>query len=82
MRAVPSEAFRLVNRAANYELPMGALSAICELRADLDAMQKQAIASARAKGATMDEIADVLGVTRQAVYQWLNRRPKSDTPGA
>jgi len=53
---------------------MGALDAVQELRRVLDRLEYTAIASARDKGASVSEIARVLGVTRQALYLRLRRR--------
>jgi predicted transcriptional regulator len=58
---------RLLRRAQRYEeLPLAALQAIAELRPQLAALEQAAIKVAREKGATWEEIATALGVTRQA----------------
>jgi hypothetical protein len=58
---------RLLNRARRYEeLPLGALQAIAELRPQLAELEQAAARAARDKGATWDEIATALGITRQA----------------
>lgn len=64
----------LLRRAENLELPLLGLSAILDLRERLDALELAAIQSAREKGATWDEIAETLGVTRQALHQRLRKR--------
>jgi hypothetical protein len=65
---------RLIKRARAYDMPLGALTAITELRAHLATLEKNAIDDARAKGATWDDIASALGVTRQALQQRLGRK--------
>lgn len=64
----------LLRRAENLELPLLGLSAILDLRERLDDLEMAAIRSARDKGATWDEIAETLGVTRQALHQRLRKR--------
>jgi DNA-directed RNA polymerase specialized sigma24 family protein len=63
----------LVKRARAKEMPFGSLAAIVELRGQLDELERQAIEEARAKGATWEDIAHSLGVTRQALQQRLAR---------
>ncbi len=60
----------LVRRAENYEtFPITALEAVVELRRCLDEVERRAVQSARANGAAWSDLADALGVTRQALYQ-------------
>ena len=59
----------LVKRAENIELPLQGLRAINELRAELDELQQAHIAMAREKGASWAEIAEALGISRQALQQ-------------
>jgi DNA invertase Pin-like site-specific DNA recombinase len=80
MRA-PADPKILLKRATNDELPMGALAALQELRKVLDDLEYAAIVSARSKGATASEIADVLGVTRQAVYLRMQRNDNRKVTG-
>ena len=47
---------------------MGSLEAIAEIRAWLDRLEHEAMISAREKGATMEDIADALGLTPQAIH--------------
>ena len=68
---------RLLRRAERYEeLPLAALQAIAELRPQLAALERAAIKVAREKGATWEEIATALGVTRQAAQM----RFRTDSP--
>ena len=67
------KARNLLRRAHNLDLPFSAFQAIAALRAELERLEWAAIDSARAKGATWDEVASALGVTRQALHQRLRR---------
>jgi len=67
------KARNLLRRAHNLDLPFSAFQAIAALRTELDQLEWDAIDSARAKGATWDEVAAALGVTRQALHQRLRR---------
>jgi hypothetical protein len=58
----------ILRRAENTELSLGSLEAIAAIRAHLDALETQAMVSAREKGATMEDIAEALGLTPQAIY--------------
>ena len=58
----------LLRRAENTELPLGSLEAIAAIRARLDLLETAAMISAREKGATMEDIAEALGLTPQAIY--------------
>ena len=57
---------RLVRRALNPDLTFAALPAIRELRLHLDELEARAIKAGRDKGAAWEDIADALGITRQA----------------
>jgi predicted transcriptional regulator len=58
---------RLLRRAQRYqELPLAALQAIAELRPRLAELEQAALQAAREKGATWEEIATAMGITRQA----------------
>ena len=78
--ADPADARALLRRAENRELPMGALAALQALREVLEDLEYEAIVSARSKGATASEIADVLGMTRQAVYLRIRRHESTSDP--
>lgn len=58
----------LFRRAENTELSLGSLEAISEIRAHLNELEKLAIVSAREKGATVEDIAESLKLTPQAIY--------------
>ena len=73
----------LLRRAENVELSLGSLEAISEIRAYLDQLEKLSMASAREKGATVEDIAEALRLTPQAIYYRL-RNEKMNlqlTPG-
>jgi len=58
---------RLLRRAQHYqELPLASLQAIAELRPRLADLEQAALQAAREKGATWEEIATAMGITRQA----------------
>lgn len=62
-------------------MPLGALRAMTELRKMLGDWEVAAIVSARAKGATWRDIADALGITRQALQQRIARAAGDTAPG-
>ena len=47
--------------------PLVALQALRELRTDLDALEAEAMVRARELGASLEDIAEALGITRQGV---------------
>jgi hypothetical protein len=60
----------LLRRLENYpDFPLNALVTVVELRACLDEIERRAIGAARERGATWEDIADAIGVSRQAIYQ-------------
>lgn len=61
----------LIRRAENTELSLGSLEAILEIREHLDELEAAAIQSARDKGAAVEDIAGVMGLTPQAIYHRL-----------
>ena len=65
----------LIRRAENTELPLESLEAIAALRRRLDELEGQAIQSARTKRATIEDIANAMDLTPQAIYY---RRRKGD----
>jgi hypothetical protein len=68
------EAMMLARRALNTELPMGALYAIVELRDRLREAELDAVEGARVRGASWEDIAGTLGITRQALHQRMQRQ--------
>ena len=58
----------LLRRAENTELSLGSLEAIAELRRTLDRLELAAVLSARETGASVEDIAEALDLTPQAVY--------------
>ena len=60
----------LVRRAEMWEnFPLAALMAQAQLQQALTGLEAQAVGKARSLGASWTDIADALGVTRQAVQQ-------------
>jgi CRP-like cAMP-binding protein len=60
---------RLIRRIEGRStFPLIALSALPELRHHLDAMEAEAILRARELGASAEDIAEALGITRQGAY--------------
>jgi hypothetical protein len=58
----------LIRKLENVEaFPLIALQALPELRADLDAVEAEALLRARELGASLEDIADALAITRQGV---------------
>jgi predicted transcriptional regulator len=65
--SMPNGSHALLRRAQHYEeLPLAALQAIAELRPQLAELEQVAVRVAREKGATWEEIATTMGITRQA----------------
>jgi transposase-like protein len=62
---------------------LGSLEAITEIRAYLEELERAAIASAREKGATVEDIAAALWLTPQAIYYRFRQERESvqTTPG-
>jgi hypothetical protein len=60
----------LIRRIDSHEaFPITALEAVVDARRCLDEVERSAVAVARDLGATWEDIAQALGVTRQAIYQ-------------
>jgi len=58
----------LIRKLENVEaFPLIALQALPELRADLDAVEAEALLRARELGASLEDIAEALAITRQGV---------------
>ncbi len=79
MDPTPPSPQRLIKLARNGEIPFAALSAIATMRAMLKDWEWAAIESARAKGASWRDIAESLGITRQALQQRLAREHGHET---
>lgn len=62
----PKSAVRKVEKHETF--PLVALVGITDLRSYLNAVEAEAIVRARDLGATAEDIADALGITRQGVY--------------
>jgi hypothetical protein len=58
----------LIRRAENTELSLVSLEAIAEIRERLSQLEADAMKSAREKGATIEDIAEALRLTPQAIY--------------
>ena len=63
---------RLIRHLETPELPLQTLQAIYRLRRYLDELEAAGIRKARELGATRADIGEVLGITRQAVYNRLH----------
>ena len=58
----------LVRKLENADaFPLIALQALRQLRADLDLVEAEALLRARELGASLEDIAEALGITRQGV---------------
>lgn len=59
---------KAMRRATNPRVPGLALAAIQELRGTLDELEMEAIETARRQGATWEDVAELLGISRQALH--------------
>jgi hypothetical protein len=75
----PTLSRSLIRRAENTELSVGSLEAIAQIRGYLDRLETEAVRSAVEKGATVEDIAEALGLTRQAIYYRLRRDRQGPT---
>lgn len=69
----------LQSRAGDTSDPLTGLSAVVALRRLADTLELQQVQAALDRGYTWPEIADALGVTRQAVHK--KHRHRVRTPG-
>lgn len=69
---------RLLRKAANPGLPSDSLQAIRRLRQLVDELELDSIRAARSNGATWRDIAEWVGVTRQALHQRVGRVMKAE----
>ena len=58
----------LIRKIESENFPLIAIQAIQELRKQLDEAEAEAILKAREMGASAEDIAEVLGITRQGAY--------------
>ena len=65
---------KTIKKAENVDLPLLALRAISELREAMDDLEMAHIESAREKGDSWEDIAEALGITRQALQQRMKAR--------
>ena len=71
-----TEASRLAGSASSRDPQVG-LAAVASLRVLLESLEELQVASARRRGWSWQEIAGVLGVSRQAVHKKYGRGPRS-----
>jgi hypothetical protein len=81
---VPDEPDRfprhLIKKVDNRQpFPLLALEAITQIRVHLDDAEHEAILRARELGASAEDIADALGITRQGAYYKLKALEKDET---
>ena len=69
---------RWIRRLDDPKFPMLTLRTIREARAYLNDLEGRTLAAAREAGASIPDIADSLGISRQAVYSKLQRLEQSD----
>jgi hypothetical protein len=68
LRRVTDDRRALLRKLENVDaFPLFALQAIRELRADLDSVEAEALLRARDLGASLEDIAEALEITRQGV---------------
>jgi predicted transcriptional regulator len=68
LRRVTDDRRALLRKLENVEaFPLFALQAVRELRADLDSVEAEALRRARDLGASLEDIAEALEITRQGV---------------
>jgi len=68
LRGMTDRRRALLRKLENLDaFPLIALQALRELRADLDVVEGQALMRARELGASLEDIADALEITRQGV---------------
>jgi hypothetical protein len=85
LRRVTDDRRALLRKLENVEaFPLFALQAVRELRADLDSVEAEALRRARDLGASLEDIAEALEITRQGVAYRLktlagNREDADDT---
>ena len=69
-QAAPQLTVRQIRKTEDYDkFPVAALQALAQIRHRLDEIEPKAIEKAREQGFTWEDLAEVMGVSRQAVYQ-------------
>jgi Bacterial regulatory proteins, tetR family len=63
-----SLSINLASTEPRVDVSLGSLEVIAAIRACLDLLETAAMLSAREKGATLEDIAEALGLTHQAIY--------------
>jgi hypothetical protein len=73
---------RLIRQVEGRDsFPLVALSALGELRAHLDEVEAGAILRARELGASAEDIAQALGITRQGAYYKMKQLERAEPAG-
>jgi transcriptional regulator with PAS, ATPase and Fis domain len=71
---------RLIRQVEGRDtFPLVALSALHELRAHLDEVEAEAILRARELGASAEDIAQALGITRQGAYYKMKQLERAES---
>jgi DNA-binding MarR family transcriptional regulator len=83
LRRMTDDRRALLRKLENVDaFPLFALQAIRELRADLDSVEARALIRARDLGASLEDIAEALEITRQGVaYKLKSLAEKDDDTG-
>lgn len=71
---IDMEAHKTVAIAADTSDPQAGLRAVSSLRVLVDALELQQVEAGLRRGMTWQEVADALGVTRQAVHRKYAKR--------
>jgi hypothetical protein len=84
IRVMQAEEFPrdLIRKTQSDNLPLVALHAIRDVRGYLERREAEAIVTARKLGASADDIAEALGMTRQGVYYKLRALERPIGSGA
>jgi hypothetical protein len=77
---IPRSSIRKVESERRF--PLTALEGVREVRETLDHIEEDALCDSRAMGASISEIADVMQVTRQSVYNKLKAIAERKTEDA
>jgi predicted transcriptional regulator len=74
---ISRSALRKLENAETF--PLVALQTIREVRATIDAIESRAILTARELGASLEDVADAMGITRQGVAYRIKRLSTEDS---